>query len=76
MFSLSLSHTHTHTHTHLHARTHTHTHTHTHTQSANILLDRNCVGHIGDFGICKSAADTGGVTVTHMQTQNGVGTLL
>jgi len=40
------------------------------------LLDRHCVGRIGDFGICKSATDTGGVTATHLQTQNVVGTLL
>ena len=40
------------------------------------MLDRNCVGRIGDFGICKSATDTGSVTATHIQTQNVVGTLL
>jgi len=45
-------------------------------KSANVLLDRNCVGRIGDFGICKAATDKCGVTATHLQTKNVVGTLL
>jgi len=43
-------------------------------KSANVLLDRNLVGRIGDFGIAKSATDHRGVAATHMQTQNVAGT--
>ena len=41
---------------------------------ANILLDRNCVGRLGDFGIAKSTTDAAGVMATHVQTGHVVGT--
>ena len=45
-------------------------------KSANVLLDRGCVGRIGDFGIAKCLGDGGGggVTATHVHTQHVVGT--
>ena len=38
-------------------------------KSSNVLIDRGCVGRIGDFGIAKSVSSSGGMTATHMQTQ-------
>jgi serine/threonine protein kinase len=47
-------------------------------KSANVLLDHGCVGRIGDFGIAKCVKDhtnsAAGVTATHLQTQQIVGT--
>ena len=45
-------------------------------KSANVLLDRGCVGRIGDFGIAKCLGDGGGggMTATHVHTQHVVGT--
>jgi serine/threonine protein kinase len=42
--------------------------------SANVLLDRGCIGRIGDFGIAKSLRNTGGATATHMHTNHVMGT--
>jgi serine/threonine protein kinase len=42
--------------------------------SANVLLDRGCTGRIGDFGIAKSLSNAGGVTATHMHTNQAMGT--
>ena len=38
-------------------------------KSSNVLIDRGCVGRIGDFGIAKSVSSSGNMTATHMQTQ-------
>jgi interleukin-1 receptor-associated kinase 4 len=44
-------------------------------KSANVLLDRDCQGHIGDFGIPKSLNDNhAGITATHMHTEHVMGT--
>jgi serine/threonine protein kinase len=44
-------------------------------KSANVLLDRGCLGRIGDFGIAKSLNDKNtGITVTHLQTEHILGT--
>ena len=45
-------------------------------KSANILLDKNGMGRIGDFGIARAAIDNHGVTATHVQTKHVVGTLV
>ncbi len=37
---------------------------------ANVLLDRGCLSHIGDFGIARSL----GITYTHMRTEHVMGT--
>jgi serine/threonine protein kinase len=40
-----------------------------------VLLDRGCIGRIGDFGIAKSLiSNTGGVTARHMHTNQVMGT--
>ena len=47
-------------------------------KSANVLLDRGCVGRIGDFGVAKSGwreSESDG-TVTHVHTQQMMGTLV
>jgi hypothetical protein len=31
-----------------------------------VLLDRDCHGRIGDFGIARSLEDRGGITFTHV----------
>jgi serine/threonine protein kinase len=47
-------------------------------KSANVLLDHGCVGRIGDFGNAKCVKDhtnsAAGVTATHLQNQQIVGT--
>ena len=44
-------------------------------KSANVLLDRGCHGHVGDFGIARSLNDNNaGITATHMQTEHVMGT--
>ena len=44
-------------------------------KSANVLLDRGCHGRVGDFGIARSLNDNhSGITATHMQTENVMGT--
>jgi interleukin-1 receptor-associated kinase 4 len=44
-------------------------------KSANVLLDRGCLGRIGDFGIARSLNDnSAGITVTHMHTEHVMGT--
>ena len=37
---------------------------HRYVKSANVLLDRGCVGRIGDFGIAKSVKKDRGLTET------------
>jgi serine/threonine protein kinase len=39
-------------------------------KSANVLLDRGCLGRIGDFGIARSL----GITYTHIHTEHVMGT--
>ena len=45
-------------------------------KSANVLLDRGCIGRIGDFGIAKCLNDGGGggMTQTHVHTEHVIGT--
>jgi serine/threonine protein kinase len=44
-------------------------------KSANVLLDRGCLGRIGDFGIARSLNDNhSGITCTHMHTEHVMGT--
>ena len=44
-------------------------------KSANVLLDRGCLGRIGDFGIARSLNDNhSGTTSTHMHTEHVMGT--
>jgi serine/threonine protein kinase len=44
-------------------------------KSANVLLDRGCLGRIGDFGIARSLNDNhSGITSTHMHTEHVMGT--
>ena len=44
-------------------------------KSANVLIDRGCVGRIGDFGIAKSVkCSQGGTAATHLHTQ-AIGTV-
>jgi serine/threonine protein kinase len=44
-------------------------------KSANVLLDRGCLGRIGDCGIARSLHDnSAGITVTHMHTEHVMGT--
>jgi len=43
-------------------------------KSANVLLDRGCVGRIGDFGIAKCVGEGAGMTKTHVHTQHIMGT--
>ena len=43
-------------------------------KSANVLLDRGCLGRIGDFGIARSLNDNhSDITSTHMQTEHVLG---
>ncbi len=44
-------------------------------KSANVLLDEGCRGRIGDFGIARSLNENHpGITCTHMQTEDVMGT--
>jgi serine/threonine protein kinase len=38
-------------------------------KSSNVLIDRGCVGRIGDFGIAKCVSSGKGMTATHLHTQ-------
>ena len=38
-------------------------------KSSNVLIDRGCVGRIGDFGIAKCVSSGNGMTATHLHTQ-------
>lgn len=60
---------------HLHATVQPHV-VHRDVKSANVLLGRGLVGCIGDFGIAREVNQSGGMTMTHIQTERVVGTLV